>query len=194
MLMRKRLHDFISMWRNRWSVMGWRERSILSAKISGVVVVFLLALWLAAWYAFGPPSVRIGDVDVDLDRSLSLAGPDVNANGIRDDVDNYIKVLAEKKAYSKPQVKALEQDARAMQELVTVDLNDAKAIRAVADMIGRSSWCRFQRFEERDAYQLGQQLGAIAINTKRRVIADMEFSRAMDGTTSASPEGESCES
>lgn len=186
------LRNHISMWRNRWFVMGWRERGALVMKVGSVVATILFTLWFAAWYAFGPPSVRIDDIEVDLDRSLSLAGTDKDANGIRDDIDNYIRVLAERKAYSEPQVKALEQDARATQGLITVDLSDAKAVRAAADMIGRSSLCQLQRFEDMEAYRLEMQMERLVVNTRQRVVAYMKFNHAMDGTASALPMGDTC--
>lgn len=134
------LNDFLSRWRVRWAVMYWPARVALIGKAASVLAAFVVALWLTAWFAFGPPSVKIGDVTVDLDRSISLSGVDKDVNGIRDDIDNYIRVLAEKKAYNEPQVRALRQDARATQGLVMVDLSDAKAVNEVGPPLSAGNW------------------------------------------------------
>ena len=50
----------------------------------------------------------------------SLAGPDANNNGIRDDIDNYLTSLK----LDGPKLKAAEQLAKVYQSQITVKIND----------------------------------------------------------------------
>lgn len=189
--------DWRSTWVNRWRVRNWPERiSMLVPILVGAFMVVLsagVAIWIAMWFFFGPPSVNIAGVMVDLDRSASLAGIDKDKNGIRDDIDNYIKVLATKKAYNEPQVRALQQEARSMQGLVTVDVMDANAVARADDVSMNAVNCIFDKLGEEDAYAASKRIQSSTVNTKFRVFAYMKYNHTQDGTVTTLPQGDTCE-
>lgn len=164
--------------------------------IAGTFLIVLsvgVAIWIATWFFFGPPSVNIAGVMVDLDRSASLAGVDKDANGIRDDIDNYIKVLAEKKAYDAPQVRAIQQSARAMQGLVTVEPTNRDATASASDTDMDAINCIFDRLGEDDASAVLKQVKRSTVNTKLRVLAYMKYNHTQDGTITTLPMRDTCE-
>jgi len=63
-----------------------------------------------------------------LDRSDSLAGPDANNDGVRDDIDAYIKQVFQ----DTQQQAAAMQSAKALQGAILVDITDPESIRVVS--------------------------------------------------------------
>lgn len=128
-----------------------------------------------------------------LDRSPSLAGPDANANGVRDDVDAYIA-----ENYTVPVVRAaVQQMAGTLQSKLLVDLTDSAAVHALSVRSMAAVNCVFDRFEETNSPSSPEMaikdIQSITMNTKQRLLKYLAFSKSLDGTTMALPKGNTCE-
>ena len=128
-----------------------------------------------------------------LDRSPEIQGPDVNTNGIRDDVDVYIATHYT----SPPQRAAAEQLARTLQAAIVMDKTNLAAVKAESLKSSRAVHCAFSRFDVSAGMKhpaaVGAELESISTNTKARLLAYLAFSKALDGTVSSTPEGDNCE-
>jgi hypothetical protein len=130
----------------------------------------------------------------ELDRTDTLEGIDKNQNGIRDDIENYIN-----KNYSNEgQRKALFQFAKAMQEDLLVDVSDMIAVKKVSIKGSRAMHCVFLQFKSRDVSDQNpsiawKKIRSMTTNTKARLKAYLKFNKALDGTVSSLPEGDTCE-
>lgn len=128
-----------------------------------------------------------------LDRSASLAGPDADGNGVRDDIDAYING----KFSDLKQRKAVLQDARAMQKAVLVDATNKEATKAVSLEIFASVNCMFSAFPDGEGQvspiAIGGKIEAITANTKTRLKAYLAYNKSRDGTASTMPQGDTCE-
>jgi hypothetical protein len=123
-----------------------------------------------------------------LDRTTSLGGIDDDANGIRDDIEDYIDAH-----YSK-QINPARQLAAALQASLLVDRADPKALGDVALQIARAVDCvdrsGFKIKNKPDDPDILDELQALTANTKMRMIAYMLFNHALDGTLTFPLEGE----
>lgn len=125
-----------------------------------------------------------------LDRSDSLAGPDANANGIRDDIDAYLST----KKYDGPQLSAAQQTARSYQLILTTGVQDGQAVRQVGAKMTNALVCLSDRFTAANPSfsQVAAELEKLTMNTKPRVDAYVAFNKAMSGSATALPEGDTC--
>jgi hypothetical protein len=128
-----------------------------------------------------------------LDRSLDIQGPDTNTNGIRDDVENLIAT----NYTSAPQRAAAEQFARVMQSAILVEKTDTAAAKAIAVKGSKAINCIYSKFDgspgSKQPAAVVAELKSISTNTKPRLLAYMAYAKALDGTTGALPEGDTCE-
>ncbi|MBT9464723.1 MAG: hypothetical protein IV113_11880 [Hydrogenophaga sp.] len=128
-----------------------------------------------------------------LDRTDSIAGIDANANGVRDDIERYI----EKKYTVAPERAAAMQTGRALQQTLLVDKTDAVKLEEVSKAGVRAAKCRglvfsgLERFPE--AYAMSRDIEAMTTNTKGRLLAYLAYNKAVSGTVSQLPKGDSCE-
>ena len=76
-----------------------------------------------------------------LDRSADIQGPDKDHNGIRDDLDAHIANYAQKQHWNELQLKAVQEQARAMQNLLMVNPDDEKALLLAVDREERAGSC-----------------------------------------------------
>ena len=113
-----------------------------------------------------------------LDRSTSLAGPDVNANGVRDDIDRYIDSKSDTQA-QKNSLKAL---SRVLNRAMTVDTKDPNALRSVANSLNTSVGCMWKAYPAGAASPLGDEIEKLTVNTRARYEAYMRFNSAMNGS------------
>lgn len=120
-----------------------------------------------------------------LDRSPSLAGVDSDANGVRDDVDQWILG----RPVSEAQRSALFQTARALQKALTVDVTSDSALRALVTQQGAAVKCAVRRGLAADDMATIQALTA---NTKERALAYIKYNDALDGSVMESPAGDGC--
>ncbi|QBP14399.1 hypothetical protein [Cupriavidus metallidurans] len=125
-----------------------------------------------------------------LDRSPDVKGPDANGNGIRDDIETYIS----KQPYDAGQRAAVEQLAKSLQATLLVDVSNNEALRAVDQQANRAIHCIWSRFTTTAAAS-----GAVTMyekltaNTEFRARAYLAYSKALDGTVSSQPRGDTCD-
>jgi len=125
-----------------------------------------------------------------LDRSADLAGPDANSNGVRDDIEAWIHSLK----LSDVQTKALMQDARATQRTLVVSLDDKDALQRAGEGLAASSQCGMLQFPEySDFSKLAGQIEAMTANTRQRAERYMQYNKARSGSSTTSPNGDTCE-
>jgi hypothetical protein len=125
-----------------------------------------------------------------LDRGNNIKGPDTNNNGIRDDIDAYIAQLT----ISNEEKKAALQQAKAMQEVLLVDLTNAVAMRALDVKLERAAQCieiKFKDFEQGIA--MGRKIEAITANTQERSMQYIKYNNALSGTVSKLLTGNTCD-
>ena len=176
-----------------WQRMNLWQRIKFIISLSFDIVLTVSIIYFSAWYFFGSYSISVNDVRIPLDHRLTLEGKDDNKNGIRDDIDELIDVLAKKKNYNNQQVKSLQQQARIEQREILVDLNSEKEIDAVADGVSRSINCLFRNFKERDRDSVFNEIRDSTFNTRQRIQASAEFDHAMSGSGSGLADGNTCE-
>jgi hypothetical protein len=129
-----------------------------------------------------------------LDRSANLTGVDDNQNGIRDDIEAYIV-----ENYSdEEQKKALFQFAKTMQASLFIDASDMISAKQVGVGMSRAITCIFSKLESQEVSDENphiaiRKIESMTANTKTRLKAYLEFNKAMDGTASTSPRGDTCE-
>ncbi len=128
-----------------------------------------------------------------LERGTTLAGSDTDGNGVRDDIEAYIS--AQYSGIS--QRAAAMQAAKALQAALLVNVQDAIATKDVSRKITYAANCIFDRFlgasASRNPARVMRELEGITANTKPRLLAYLAYNKALDGTSSALPEGDTCE-
>jgi len=125
-----------------------------------------------------------------LDRSTDIAGPDANANGVRDDIEAWIAA----QALSESQKKALLQKARTLQQTLLASLDDKDALQRAGESLAASSRCGMLQFPEySDFSKLAGQIEAMTANTRQRAERYMQYNKARSGSSTTSPNGDTCE-
>jgi len=124
-----------------------------------------------------------------LDRSTSLAGPDVNANGVRDDIDRYIDSKPDTQA-QKNSLKAL---SRSLSRAMTVDTKDPNALRSVVNSLNTSVGCIWKTYASDTASPRGHEIEKLTVNTQARYDAYMKFNSAMNGSVISDVKGLKCD-
>ena len=122
-----------------------------------------------------------------LDRSSDIRGPDVNANGVRDDIEAYINALP----LTPKQIKAAMQDAKANQLALTVDIADKAALQQVGDISMAAGNCLGDVLI--DFYALSRKIEAMTANTRERTKRYLAYNAARSGSTTKLPNGDTCE-
>lgn len=144
------------------------------------------------------PAQKIAELEASgaiprLERSDTIEGIDANNNGVRDDIEAYI--LSE---YSEEeQRKAAMQLARGFQSALLVDLEDVASLRRVDRQLTYGINCVFSIFHAdenaQNPTQVLYELEAITANTKARLQAYLSYNKALDGTVSSLPKGDTCD-
>jgi hypothetical protein len=128
-----------------------------------------------------------------LERGSTLAGIDANGNGVRDDVEAYISAQYGEAS----QRAAAMQVARALQAALFVNVQDVAAAKEVSRKVTHAANCVFSRFPgppgSKDPARVIKELEGVTANTKPRLLAYLAYNKALDGTSSALPEGDTCE-
>jgi len=125
-----------------------------------------------------------------LDRSTDIAGPDANANGVRDDIEAWIAA----QALSESQKKALLQKARTLQQTLLASLDDKDALQRAGEGLAASSRCGMLQFPEySDFSKLAGQIEAMTANTRQRAERYMKYNAARSGSSTTNPRGNTCE-
>lgn len=152
---------------------------LLSSFIAkGVITIIVLGGILLLFY--GTPKSDIPN----LDETNTLAGIDSNDNGIRDDIDRYIK-----ETYFLPeQQNAVSQYARNLQSSLLVDKTDREALRLNRIGAARAISCVFDKIPSENTRINGsiiQDIIAATINTKLRKTEFKKLNQALDGTSTS---------
>jgi hypothetical protein len=127
---------------------------------------------------------------VPLDRSDSLLSPDLNVNGVRDDIRAYINSLSLEPA----KLRAALQNAKALQMTLAVDVTDKAAVQAVGDIQMASAKCFVRVFNgDPNESQISHALESKTANTKTRVMKYLAYNSASSGSVTSSPSGDTCE-
>jgi hypothetical protein len=122
-----------------------------------------------------------------LDRSTSIAGPDVNNDGVRDDIEAYIAALQ----LTEVQKKAAMQKAKSLQMTLTVDLTDKVAVQKVGDALAASTNCLGASIA--DFSSMSEKIEGMTANTKERAKQYIKFNAASSGSVTSSPPNNFCE-
>ena len=128
-----------------------------------------------------------------LDRGNTIAGTDANADGIRDDINDYIN-----NNYSAgPRRKAAIQSAKALQKALLTDKTDILVVKEVNRGIARADTCIFAQFDgknnSKNPWRVSIEMEEMTTNTKKRLLAYHAFNKALSGTSWTMPSGNSCE-
>lgn len=128
-----------------------------------------------------------------LDRSISIAGPDSDKNGVRDDVDSWLA----RRFTGTAQRAAATQMAKAVQEALIVDGTSPSASKQVSQHLSNALNCLFARFPDTEGTQapaaVSQEIESVTTNTKARLLAYFGYNKSRDGTPSSLPKGDTCE-
>ena len=123
-----------------------------------------------------------------LNRDTSVAGPDANNNGVRDDIDAYIASLPD----SAPQKAALTQASASVTRAMTTDTTDQNALADAMRQIANASACLHARYDSSTASSKNTDMEKLTVNTKERFIAYEAFSAAASGHSFVLPQGDGC--
>lgn len=127
-----------------------------------------------------------------LERGPDISGTDSNTSGVRDDIESLLTA-----EYTGAQLAAALQTAKAFQKALLVDIEDINAVKVVDREISRGINCIYSHFDGADGSkqpgQVAQELESMTANTKDRLSAYLKYNKALDGTSSALPEGDTCE-
>ena len=129
-----------------------------------------------------------GDIPT-LNHDSTLLGPDVDGNGVRDDIDAYVDGLA----ISTLQKAALKQSHRAIAASLVVDKLNRNAVLEVASKISDSNGCLYEKFDPMSAHQMVMQSEKFTVNTKARYLAYAAYNQALAGSVVAIKNKSTCE-
>jgi hypothetical protein len=118
-----------------------------------------------------------------LNRDNTITGSDTNHNGVRDDIEAYIESLPD----TPEQKSALRQDARVINEAMTVDVTNQKLLENVSLKIERAVRCLGRKYTKHGvSTKKGKEIQAFMVNTKERFIAYQKYNMARSGSVSSS--------
>ncbi|QIA65022.1 chromosome partitioning protein ParA [Vibrio astriarenae] len=131
-----------------------------------------------------------------LDRSDNLAGIDINKNGIRDDIEDYIDNLQ----VDEPTKHLVKQFAHAFQKPMLHDFNDdtheSKILaRKIAKLHTKAHACQAYMNISIDNLNVTDKLTSLTYNTKERTLAYLRYNSLLSGGvyTLLPAKGEYCE-
>ena len=139
---------------------------------------------------------QLGEIPV-LDRSNTLLGPDLNNNGIRDDID---KLIASWNVTA-PQSAALQQGAKALQLVLKDDWKPpvsperAATANKIMNQMSRATSCEFDVFEGQypAMNEYTRKLEAATFNTRDRTKAYIALSMVLSGGVFSSQRPNVCD-
>lgn len=127
-----------------------------------------------------------------LDRTDTIGGVDADKNGIRDDIDTYIK-----KTYPNyEQKKAVTQYARSLQASLLIDKDDKIAVKAATNAKAKAISCISMKVPDGkspNGERVVREIVSMTTNTKQRLLEYMALDKALDGTVISLPSGEVCD-
>jgi len=128
-----------------------------------------------------------------LERLPILEGMDANRDGVRDDIETHIH-----RKYTDPaQRRAAMRTARAYQQMLLVDKNDAVALERVSDGSWQAVGCEQLAFPgpegAKQSWKMAQEIMAMTTNTKERLKAFLAYNKARSGSVSSMPKVDRCD-
>ncbi len=123
-----------------------------------------------------------------LNHDNTVLGPDVNGNGIRDDIDLYIAAQPDTPA----QKAALSQMAVALQASMAIDTTNNAARLAVSTNIGKGITCLFTVYGDPVGGQKSDDIEKITVDTMVRLHAYEKYNQAMSGSVLIQLPGSGC--
>ena len=123
-----------------------------------------------------------------LNHDNTVLGPDVNGNGIRDDIDLYIAAQPDTPA----QKAALSQMAVALQASMAVDTTNRNALLAVSTKIGKGVDCLYGVYNDTMAGPRSDDIEKITVDTMTRLHAYEKFNTALSGSILYDQPGTGC--
>ena len=124
-----------------------------------------------------------------LNRDTTVAGPDTNNNGVRDDIDAYINTLPDSPA----QKAALRQASSAITNAMLADTTNQSALIEAGKKIMNASACAHKQYDTANASKKNSEMEKLTVNTKARFQAYEKYSVAISGTSFVLPQGGGCE-
>ncbi len=127
-----------------------------------------------------------------LERTNTVEGIDADKNGIRDDIDAYIK----KTYVSEEQQKAVNQYAKSLQASLLVDKDNKIAVKAVTNSKARAISCISMKVPDGkspNSDRVVREILSITTNTKQRLLEYVALDKALDGTVISLPSGDVCD-
>ena len=124
-----------------------------------------------------------------LNRDTSIAGPDSNNNGVRDDIDAYIDSLPD----TNEQKAALRQASASITHTMIIDPSDQNALANALKQIANAVSCLNARYKTSTIAGLkSSTMEKLTVNTKERFMAYENFNSAASGHTFRLPSGDGC--
>lgn len=126
-----------------------------------------------------------------LEREDTIRGIDNDGNGIRDDIDAYIK-----RTYPNNQQKAVSQFARVAQASLLVNTNDRVALQAISNAEARAVSCIYEKIPNGESPSHGsvvEEISSATTNTKKRLLASLAVDKASDGMVIRLPSEDVCD-
>ncbi|WP_228284823.1 hypothetical protein [Acinetobacter pollinis] len=126
-----------------------------------------------------------------LEREDTIRGIDNDGNGIRDDIDAYIK-----RTYPKSQQKAVSQYARTLQASLLVDVNNRTALQTIGNADSRAISCIFKKIPDEKSPSGGsviEEIYGATTNTKKRLLASLAVDKASNGMVFKLPNEDVCD-
>lgn len=138
--------------------------------------------------ASSPAPVALVDV---LDRSSTIAGPDANSDGVRDDINKWLDA----QPLAEPQKRAAMQLARTFQRALLVNATDRDAAAAIADTNYAAMRCLSAAYEPNapEPRKVGFALEAMTANTKERAMQYIKYNAALGGMAFQRPTNPKCD-
>lgn len=127
-----------------------------------------------------------GEIPGNLDRTGNMSGIDADNNGVRDDIDQYISThydAGKKRA-------AATQLARNLQNILLSNKSDLVNLKKLNRENMRALKCiHMNNFSKSPLITIE----SLTTNTKSRLVEYLKYAKALDGTVSSVPQGDTCE-
>lgn len=163
--------------------------------LAKLVVLAALSLSAAACSGGEPRSVAEALRAMDnsggypqLNHDETVAGPDANRNGVRDDLDAYIDSLPDTPA----QKAALRQTVAALTRSMTADHQNEASTEEVSRSIANATTCLFERYGPGIASDKSNEMEKFTVNTKNRFRAYAAANAAASGHVIPLPRDSGC--
>lgn len=127
-----------------------------------------------------------------LDRTDTIGGVDTDKNGIRDDIDAYIKQTYP----DEKQQKAVSQYARSLQASLLIDKEDKVEVKTATNKNFKAISCVFEKVPNGESPNKGsivEEILGITTNTKQRLLEYLALDKALDGTVISLQSGKVCD-